>query len=266
MPFSMLTRSRRDLLGACAAALFATGLIASASAESLDDASDEVMPQVFDGPVDLSTPMPGADRLMPAVPSRTSAAPAPAASAWDTRLGVDRRAPAAPWLARPASIATQEPPDGAAWAKFTAPGFETPWSWDKASFETRVDPLSQQRQVATRLSRSVPVGSNVAVTIEGSYSFMQSVTGPAVGAPPATAAPISTSIWGTDRRLQVDFLPSATTLTVGAASSSTDQKSLYTLSAEQKLFGSPLTITGTLTETPNGDYAKSLKAGFTRTW
>jgi hypothetical protein len=262
----MLTGPRRGVMLTCAVALFATALIASAGAEVLGDTPDEVLPQVFEGPVDLSTPMPDADGRFPSILDKTPGVQTPGTSAWDTKLGVDRRAPAAPWLAQPAPIAPQEPADGAAWAKVTAPGFEMPLSWDKATVETRIDPLLQQRQVATRLSRSVPVGSNVAVTIEGSYSFMQSVTGPAVGAPPAAAAPVSTSIWGTDRRLQVDFLPSATTLTLGTTTSSTDQKSLRTLSAEQKLFGSPLSITGTLTETPTGDYTKSLKAGFTRTW
>jgi hypothetical protein len=262
----MLTRPRRGVMLTCAAALFTTGLIAFAGAEVLGETPDEVLPQVFEGPVDLSTPIPDAAGRFPSILNRTPGMQAPGASAWETKVGVDRRAPAAPWLVQPAPIATQEPADGAAWAKVTAPGFETPLSWDKATFETRVDPLLQQRQVATRLSRSVPVGSNVAVTIEGSYSFMQSVTGPAIGAPPATAAPASTSIWGTDARLQVDFLPSATSFSLGSTTSGADQKTLRSWSAEQKLFGSPLSITGTLTETPNGDYTKSLKAGFTRTW
>jgi hypothetical protein len=76
---------------------------------------------------------------------------------------------------------------------------------------------------------------------------------------------VSTSIWGTDRRLQVDFLPSATSFSMGATTGA-DQKTLRSWTAEQKLFGSPLSITGTLTETPTGDYTRSLKAGFTRTW
>jgi hypothetical protein len=258
---------RSNALLTCAAGLIAIGLIAPANAEVLDDTPDEVLPQVFDGPVDLSTPMPDADGLLPPVLTMTPAAPAPKPSAWDTRVGVERRGPAAPWFAPPAPLATPEPPDGAAWAKVIAPGFDNALSWDKAAIETRVDPLLQQRQVATRLSRSVPVGSNVAVTIEGSYSFMQSVTGPAIGAPQtATAGPISTSIWASDRRLQVDFLPSATSFSLGSSTSGADQRTLRSWSAEQKLFGSPLSITGTLTETPTGEYSKSFKAGFTRTW
>src|SRR6266404_5474852 len=48
--------------------------------------------------------------------------------------------------------------------------------------------------------------------------------------------------------------------------SSTDDKWLRTLSAEQKLFGGPFSLTGSVSETATGDLSKSLKAGFKRTW
>jgi hypothetical protein len=38
------------------------------------------------------------------------------------------------------------------------------------------------------------------------------------------------------------------------------------LSAEQKLFGGPLSVTGSVSETATGDTSKSLRAGFKRTW
>jgi len=48
--------------------------------------------------------------------------------------------------------------------------------------------------------------------------------------------------------------------------SSTDDKWLRTLSAEQKLFGGPLSVTGSVSETASGEMSKSLRAGFKRTW
>jgi hypothetical protein len=41
---------------------------------------------------------------------------------------------------------------------------------------------------------------------------------------------------------------------------------LRTLSAEQKLFGGPFSVTGSVSETGTGDLSKSLKASFERTW
>jgi hypothetical protein len=52
----------------------------------------------------------------------------------------------------------------------------------------------------------------------------------------------------------------------GADISSIDDKWLRTLSAEQKLFGGPFSVTGSVSETPAGDLSKSLKAGFKRNW
>ena len=47
--------------------------------------------------------------------------------------------------------------------------------------------------------------------------------------------------------------------------STTDEKWLRSLSAEQKLFGS-MNVTGTVSETPTGDLNRSLTAGFKRNW
>jgi hypothetical protein len=48
--------------------------------------------------------------------------------------------------------------------------------------------------------------------------------------------------------------------------SSANDKWLRSMSAEQKLFGGPLSITGTITETATGGQSKGLKAGFKQTW
>jgi hypothetical protein len=55
-------------------------------------------------------------------------------------------------------------------------------------------------------------------------------------------------------------------VSLGANISSTDEKWLPSLSAEQKLFGGPFSVTGSVSETPTGETSKSLTAGFKRQW
>jgi hypothetical protein len=82
---------------------------------------------------------------------------------------------------------------------------------------------------------------------------------------PSAAQPASQS-WASSQALRFTLLPSDTTLSVGTSISSTDDKWLRKLSAEQKLFGGPLSVTGAVSETAAGDTAKSLTAGFKQTW
>ena len=56
------------------------------------------------------------------------------------------------------------------------------------------------------------------------------------------------------------------TSTPPAAISSTDDKWLPTLSAEQKLFGGPFNVTGSVSEAATGEISKGLSAGFKRQW
>ncbi len=72
--------------------------------------------------------------------------------------------------------------------------------------------------------------------------------------------------WATNQALRFNVLPTDTTLSLGAAISSSEDKWLRTRSAEQKLLGGPLSVTGAVSETGAGDTTKSLKAGFKRTW
>jgi hypothetical protein len=60
--------------------------------------------------------------------------------------------------------------------------------------------------------------------------------------------------------------PADTTISIGASSSSADDKWLRRLSAEQKLFGGPVSVAGAVSETSSGDLTKSLTAGFKRNW
>jgi hypothetical protein len=102
----------------------------------------------------------------------------------------------------------------------------------------------------------VPVGDNLTVTMQNGVSLTRPL--------PTTGA--HAQGWAASQALRFNVLPTDTTLSVGAAISSTDDKWLPTLSAEQKLFGGPFSVTGAVSETATGETSKSLGAGFKRQW
>ena len=261
MPTTMTPRS-----GALAGALVAVLLASAAAAEPLDapgeqppqQPSEDVAEPFGNEPLDLTTPLPPpgakASTTNPVGERRAS-------TGWDAKLGVDYRRPSFPAAdLQPDQLladSVQEQSTGVAWANVTAPGLESPLGWDKTSIETRLDPAQEQGKVGTTLSRSVPIGSDVSVTLQNGYSVTRTLPSP------ATAASQS---WATSQALRFNLLPTDTTLSLGAAISSSEEKWLRSLSAEQKLFGGPLNVTGAVSETGAGDTAKSLKAGFKRAW
>jgi len=257
----MMLRSRA--LGVMLLAVLCAGAV---RAEPPDPAADAPPPQAGDDmlelgdePLDLSTPV-----VEPRSGKATNPFAKPGASTgWDAKVGVDYRKPSFPAAEfQPDQLTAGAIPDqstGVAWANVTAPGLESPLGWDKTAIETRLDPSQDQGKLGTTLSRSVPVGSGLSVTLQNGYSVTR--THPSVAA--ATAASQS---WATNQALRLNILPTDTTVSLGAAISSTDDKWLRTLSAEQKLLGGPLSVTGAVSETAAGDTSKSLKAGFKRTW
>ena len=184
----------------------------------------------------------------------------PLASPWDSKVGIDYHKPSIPATNfQPEQLTAGAVPDqsaGVAWATVTAPGFGSALGWDQTAIETRVDPAQEQTQLGTKLSRSVPVGEDVSVTLENGVSMSRSL--PSGGA--------QNHGWASSQALRFNVLPTDTIVSIGADISSTDDKWLRTLSAEQKLFGGPFSVTGSVSETPTGDMSKSLRAGFKRTW
>jgi hypothetical protein len=205
-------------------------------------------------PLDLSTPEPEAFRGLKPLTER------PVASPWDSKVGIDYHKPSIPATNfQPEQLTAGAVPDqsaGVAWATVTAPGFGSALGWDQTAIETRVDPTQEQTQLGTRLSRSVPVGEDVSVTLENGVSMSRSL--PSGGA--------QNHGWASSQALRFNVLPTDTIVSIGADISSTDDKWLRTLSAEQKLFGGPFSVTGSVSETPTGDMSKGLRAGFKRTW
>jgi hypothetical protein len=241
------------------ALLLGSAAQAADQADEPENATDEApLEFLADEPVDLSTPEPENGW-----PTRKPVAPKPSASAWDRKpwdgkAGIDYRKPSIPGAEfQPDQLTAGAIPDqstGVAWATIT--GGQLPLGWDKASIETRVDPSQEQGQFGTKLSRSVPVGDEVSVTLQNDISTTRTL--PHVSAPGQS--------WATSQALRFNILPTDTSVSVGAGISSGDDKWLRSLSAEQKLFGGPVSVTGSVNETPSGDHSKSLRAGFKRTW
>ncbi len=169
---------------------------------------------------------------------------------WDTKVGVDIAAPAA----TPDALAGPPQERGAGWANVAVPA--APLGLDKATVDARVDPNADQGKLSTALSRSVPIGGGVSVTLQNSYAVTQSLASPA-GA--------GTHVYSGDGGVRLE-LPSATALSAAARMSSTDERLLPSVSAEQKLFNSPLSITGTISQRPTGETDRSITAGFKKSW
>jgi hypothetical protein len=253
-PTTML-RSRE--LGVALTFLLICGLpLHGVRAEPLESSEDVPLEWQTGEPLDLSTPLPASGLGKPKTMSKS-----PAATDWNAKVGVDYNKPAIPAAEfRPDQLMVGTVLDqstGVAWANLNAPGL--PLGWDKTAIETRVDPAQERARLGTTLSRSVPVGENFSVTLQNGAAVTRTLAN-------ATAATPSSQIWASSQALRFNILPTETTLAFGTSISTADDKWLRSLSAEQKLFGGPISIAGSVSETDLGAASKSLKAGFKTTW
>jgi len=170
---------------------------AQAPEHSMDEAPLELP---ADAPLDLSTPEPDSGKLKGMTPFADRAS----ALDWNGKAGIDYSKPSIPAVTfQPDQLLAGAVPDqssGVAWATVTAPGFEAPLGWDKTSIETRVDPSQEQGKLGTTLSRSVPVGDDVSLTLQNGVSMTRSL-------PNATGQVHS---WATSQALRFNFLPTDT--------------------------------------------------------
>jgi hypothetical protein len=171
-------------------------------------------------------------------------------TAWETKLGVEIAAPGS----TPDAFAGQAQERGAGWANLAVPA--APLGLDKATIDARVDPNADQGKLSTALSRSVPVGGGVSVTLQNGYAVTQSLANP---------GGVGTRAYSGDGALRLE-LPTATALSAGARISSTEEHLLPSVSAEQKLFDTPLSVTGTISQRPTGETDRSITAGFKKSW
>jgi hypothetical protein len=184
---------------------------------------------------------------------------------WDTRVGADMT------VARQGTMTTSEQlserlanggslpqSSGSAWAAITAPGVAS--VWDKTTVEARVDPGSEQSRFGTSLSKSLPLSDQYSLTLQNGYNVIEQ----GVVAVPGIAGHTARAI-ETDQSAKLSINDTGTSLTAGQTLSTTDDKWLRKIGAEQKLFDG-VTISGSLGETAQGTTSKSISAGFRRSW
>ena len=145
-----------------------------------------------------------------------------------------------------------------AWAAITAPGVGS--IWDKTAIEARVDPTQEQSKLGTSLSKSLPLSEQYSLTLQNGYNVIQQgiVPVPGIAGRPARN-------YETDQSAKLSIADTGTSFVAGQTLSSTDDKWLRKIGAEQKLFDG-VSISGSIGETPQGTTNKSLTAGFKRSW
>jgi hypothetical protein len=154
---------------------------------------------------------------------------------------------------------TPKSSSGTAWASMTGPG--VPHVWDKTAVDVSMDSSTDQSKVGTTLSRSVPLADNAySVTLQNAYHLTQPAPAPLTGSSSQENRTLEI-----ERSARFSVNQTGTSLIAGQTLSSTDDKWLGKVGAEQKLLGD-VTVTGTVNETPHGPVSKALTAGFKKSW
>jgi hypothetical protein len=184
---------------------------------------------------------------------------------WDTRVGADlnvvrqRQAlTASDLLAEKLAGGGQTQSSGAAWAAMTAPGLSS--IWDQTAIEARVDPSQDQSRLGTSLSKSVRLSEQTSITLQNGTNVIQQGVAPIPGITGRAARN-----YALDQSARLSIADTGTSLIAGQTLSSTDDKWLRKIGAEQKLFGG-VSVTGSIGETPQGAANKSISAGFRKSW
>jgi hypothetical protein len=189
---------------------------------------------------------------------------------WETKIGTDVSLAAPPvtttsdYLMRGAA---HDRSSGALWGSMTVPGVR-PLGFDKTSVEARIDAGSDEGRLGAAVSRSVPIGSGLAVTLQNTTSIKQSLATaapplPAAGGSAAAGTPVPS--WGMDDTVRLSVDPFGTTISAGAAGSGGDSQWTSKLSLEQTVVG-PLKLTTSVEGAGTATPTKSITAGFKRTW
>ena len=183
---------------------------------------------------------------------------------WDTRIGADMTVTRQPTtmselLSEKATNGGNEPQSGgSAWAAITAPGVGS--IWDKTAVEARVDPGQEQSKLGTSVSKSLPLSEQYSLTLQNGYNVIQQGVVPV----PGIAAHPSRN-YQTEQSAKLSITDTGTSLVAGQTLSTTDDKWLRKIGAEQKLFDG-VSVSATVGETPQGATNKSLTAGFKHSW
>lgn len=182
---------------------------------------------------------------------------------WDTRVGADlnvaTQMPTTSWQALYQKIENQSSQSsGSAWAAMTAPGLG--FVWDKTAIEARTDPTQDHSKFGTTLSKSLPLWSDqYSLTLQNGYNVTQQAMVPVIGLGHTVRT------YELDQTAKVSFAETGTSLIAGQTHSTADDKWLRRIGAEQRLFGG-VSVTGTISQTPDGLPNSSLTAGFKHSW
>jgi hypothetical protein len=178
---------------------------------------------------------------------------------WDAKFGMDATLAPEP----PAALAVTTPniaPDrrssGTVWGSMTGPSV-APFLFDKTAVDARLDPAGEKGEVAATLSRTVPLGESLSVTLQDKYSVTQSITTPSQLS--------GGQVWQADRSVRLKIAPTSTTLSAGIITTSTDNLQHNKFGAEQRVFG-PLNVITSVTDPGTAASSKSIAAGFKHTW
>lgn len=190
----------------------------------------------------------------------------------DSNVGADvNLAPQAPSIYQPRGplpgSTTNDRSSAAAWASIGVPNL--------ASVDARVDPTGDQGKIGGKLSHAVPVGKDLSVTLEDSYSMTESFSGAAaapapattssLAAPPPVTATPSDQVFGSSKSVKFNVAPTGTSFGAGWTTASNDPVTHHTLSADQKLLG-PLHVTTSVTDVGQPTENKTITAGFKLNW
>jgi hypothetical protein len=189
----------------------------------------------------------------------------PVSSVWDMKAGVDLdvATPASP-LRTPetlpdklASDARVETSQGSAWMSARAPG--VPYLSDHVALEARMNP-SHDARFGTVFSKSLPImGEQFSLTLKHGYYVTQH------DAVPGLQSAQHGRSFEMDRSAQFSITDTGTSFLAGQSLTPTGDRWLNSVGAQQQLFGG-LSITGSVSETPEGFSNKSLTAGFKKSW
>jgi hypothetical protein len=183
---------------------------------------------------------------------------------WDARIGADMTVAREPTTMsellaeKTVNGGSQPQSSGTAWAAITAPGAGS--IWDKTAVEARLDPAQENSKLGTSLSKSLPLSEQYWLTLQNGYNLIQQGIVPVPG---IVSRPART--YETDQTAKLSLGDSGTSVIAGQTLSSTDDKWLRKIGAEQKLFDG-VSVSGSIGETPQGATNKSLTAGFKRSW
>jgi hypothetical protein len=190
----------------------------------------------------------------------------PLSPLWDARIGADMTVARQPATLTESQLLAEKLANGgnapqstgSAWAAITAPGVGS--VWDKTAVEARVDPAQENGKLGTSMSKSLPLSEQYSLTLQNGYNMIQQgiIAVPGIAGRPARN-------YETEQSAKLSIAETGTSFVAGQTLSTTDDKWLRKVGAEQKLFGD-VTINGSIGETPQGATSKSLTAGFKRSW